>query len=320
EGENRILVQWAINNPINTNEETIAEIIKKRLSNVSGIPFIEIIREAFIAKKIIVVRRLLDTKVPVNDQIDILLILGDKNEALQRALTCGNNDLVLYVLMRIKADESPTEFMMRLEKIRSLPLSLHLQCLEEIERKKLHTDLIKKSPNEKEKIAYSCIIQRFGSPQIQNQKTELSNASKLFKEVKNDFIAHLVDDEQRLITRQDELEKKILNSLLKGLSLCATIEQLMMNNEREAEQLKKEFNMPDKRYWWIKIQVLAKKSAWSSLADFGKKPSSPIGYEPFIDICLKYGKLEEAKRYVDKSLYSSKLDEDRVPYMYAKVQ
>lgn len=77
EGENRILVQWAVkevsytNNssfisvlidefqlvdPSNTNEEAIANKIKNRLADVPGIPFIDIIKEAHKLKKYSVVR------------------------------------------------------------------------------------------------------------------------------------------------------------------------------------------------------------------------------------------------------------------------
>lgn len=89
----------------------------------------------------------------------------------------------------------------------------------------------------------------------------------------------LVDEEMRLITRQDDLEKKLLNVQLKGLSLVNTLETLLLHSEKDADTLKKEFGLPDKRYWWIKIQAYAKKNAWAQLADFGRKPSSPIGYE-----------------------------------------
>ena len=87
--------------------------------------------------------------------------------------------LVLFVLMRIKASESLTDYMLRLKKSKNLPLKLHLQvrkfififprsidflwfkCLEELERNKLHVDLIKQNPEERERIAYSHIYQRF---------------------------------------------------------------------------------------------------------------------------------------------------------------
>ncbi|CAF1548111.1 unnamed protein product, partial [Rotaria sordida] len=92
-------------NPSNTNEEAIAETIKTRLSGIPGIPFINIIEEAFKLKKFTVVRRLLDVKVSLSAQIDILLKLNDKEEALQKALSCGDTDLALFVLMRIKSSE-----------------------------------------------------------------------------------------------------------------------------------------------------------------------------------------------------------------------
>ncbi|CAF1318391.1 unnamed protein product [Rotaria sordida] len=324
EGENRILVQWAVQelvNPSNTNEEAIAETIKTRLSGIPGIPFINIIEEAFKLKKFTVVRRLLDVKVSLSAQIDILLKLNDKEEALQKALSCGDTDLALFVLMRIKSSEPLSDYMLRLQRLKSLPLKLHLQCLEELERNNFHTELIKRNPDERERIAYSHIIQRFTTAlTTSDQKVELTSAAKLFREAKNETVAQLVDDEARLIVKQDELEKKLYNVQLKGLSLVDTLEILLINFEKDADILRKDFSVSDKRYWWIKIQAYAKKHAWTQLLEFGKKPTSPIGYEPFIDVCVRSNRLDEARRFVDRSIYSSKLDDDRLPFMYAKVQ
>ncbi|CAF3338150.1 unnamed protein product [Rotaria socialis] len=324
EGENRILVQWAVQqlvNPSNTNEEAIANAIKKHLANVPGIPFIDIVREAFKLKKFIVVRKLLDVKVSLRDQIDMLLMLNDKEEALTKALSSGDTDLALFVLMRIKSSESLSDYMLRLQRVKSLPLKLHLQCLEELERNNFHAELIKKNPDERERIAYSHIIQRFTTAlTIPDQKVELNSAAKLFREAKNDTVAQLIDEETRLIIKQDELEKKLYNVQLKGLSLVDTLEAILINYEKDADTLRKDFNLNDKRYWWIKIQAYAKKNAWAQLLEFGKKPASPIGYEPFIDVCIRSQRLDEARRFLDRSIYSSKLDEERLPFMFAKVQ
>ncbi|CAF4731166.1 unnamed protein product, partial [Rotaria magnacalcarata] len=65
----------------------------------------------------------------------------------------------------------------------------------------------------------------------------------------------------------------------------------------------------------IKIQAYAKKNAWVQLLEFGKKPPSPIGYEPFIDVCIRSQRLDEARRFLDRSIYSLKLDEERLPFM-----
>lgn len=130
----------------------------------------------------------------------------------------------------------------------------------------------------------------------------------------------LVDDEARLISRQDDLEKKLINVQLRGLSLVDTLEILLVHNEREADLMKKEFNMSDKRFYWIKIQTLAKKQSWSQLMEFARKSTSPIGYEPFLDVCLRSNKTDEARRYADRTMFSSKIDDERLPFMFAKVQ
>ncbi|CAF3094803.1 unnamed protein product, partial [Rotaria sp. Silwood2] len=83
-----------------------------------------------------------------------------------------------------------------------------------------------------------------------DQKTELTSASKLFRDAKNETVAQLVDDEVRLIAKQDELEKKLYNVQLKGLSLVDTLETLLINFEKDADILRKDFTISDKRYWW----------------------------------------------------------------------
>lgn len=324
EGENRILVQWAIQqivNPSNPNEDAIADTIKARLQDVPGIPFIDIVKEAFKLDKYIVVERLLDVKISLSDQIDMLLLLQKKEEALQRSLSCGDNDLALYVLMKIKATESPADFILRLQRLKTLPLKLYLQCLEEVERNSLHSELIKKNSTEKERLAYSHIVQRFTTATtVSDQKVELQSAGRYFREAKNDVATQLIDDEIRLIARQEELEKKLFNVQLKGLSLLDTLEVLLLNYEKDAETFKKDFYINDKRFWWVKIQAYAKKNAWTHLLEFGKKPTSPIGYEPFIDVCIRANKPDEARRFADRAIYSSKIDDKRLPYMFAKVQ
>lgn len=89
----------------------------------------------------------------------------------------------------------------------------------------------------------------------------------------------LCDDEIRLLTRQEELEKKLNNVQLKNLSLVNTIEVVLTQSERDAELLKKEFNLNDERFCWIKIQTYGKQGNWPQLYDYGKRSNSPIGYE-----------------------------------------
>ena len=46
-----------------------------------------------------------------------------------------------------------------------------------------------------------------------------------------------------------------------------------------AEQLRKEFKVPDKRFHWLKVRALAESRDWIELEKFAKSKKSPIGYE-----------------------------------------
>lgn len=39
---------------------------------------------------------------------------------------------------------------------------------------------------------------------------------------------------------------------------------------------------------------------WEDLDKFSKAKKSPVGYEPFVDACLKYNKNDEALKYLPR--------------------
>lgn len=80
-----------------------------------------------------------------------------------------------------------------------------------------------------------------------------------------------------------------------------TIRRLLkLGDIKNAEKKKAEYKVPDKRFWWLRIQVLAETFQWSELEKFSKSKKSPIGYEPFVEVCLKQKNIEEAKKYLPK--------------------
>lgn len=71
--------------------------------------------------------------------------------------------------------------------------------------------------------------------------------------------------------------------------------------------MKAEYKVSDKRFWWLRIQVLTDSFQWEELEKFSKSKKSPIGYEPFVEVCLKYHKAEEAKKYLPKCRNEKKM-------------
>uniref|UniRef100_A0A8C5FJZ4 Vacuolar protein sorting-associated protein 16 homolog n=1 Tax=Gadus morhua TaxID=8049 RepID=A0A8C5FJZ4_GADMO len=54
------------------------------------------------------------------------------------------------------------------------------------------------------------------------------------------------------------------------------------------------------RYWWLKLKSLAEKEEWEELEKFSKSKKSPVGYLPFVEVCMKKSNKYEAKKYVTK--------------------
>lgn len=87
-----------------------------------------------------------------------------------------------------------------------------------------------------------------------------------------------------------------------------TIKQLLqLGDLKSAEKKRIEYKVPDKRFWWLRIQVLSESFQWDELEKFSKAKKSPIGYEPFVEVCLKQDKIEEAKKYLPKCRNDKKI-------------
>merc|ERR1711918_260834 len=70
----------------------------------------------------------------------------------------------------------------------------------------------------------------------------------------------------------------------------------------KALKLKSDFKVPDKRFWWLKLKALAASDKWLELEKFSKEKRSPIGYEPFVQICLEHNKFAEARRFCNERI------------------
>ncbi|KAG0144149.1 hypothetical protein CROQUDRAFT_660316 [Cronartium quercuum f. sp. fusiforme G11] len=83
-------------------------------------------------------------------------------------------------------------------------------------------------------------------------------------------------------------------------SLNETIRQcIKLGLRKQADKLKNEFKVPEKRYWNVKLKALVELRDWDGLENWaGKK--SPIGFEPFVNHLLTMGCHREALRYVPK--------------------
>lgn len=88
-----------------------------------------------------------------------------------------------------------------------------------------------------------------------------------------------------------------------------TLQRLLaIGDTKMAEKLKSEYKVQDRRWWWLRIQCMAEHHQWEEIEKFSKSKKSPIGYEPFVEVCLKKNKVNEAKKYIPKCREEKKLN------------
>ncbi|MBW0462193.1 hypothetical protein O181_001908 [Austropuccinia psidii MF-1] len=103
----------------------------------------------------------------------------------------------------------------------------------------------------------------------------------------------------------DHIKKNFLNTITKnnGLtlpSLNETMRQcIKLGFRKQADKLKVDFKVSEKRFWYLKMKVLIELRDWDELENWsGKK--SPIGFEPFVNHLLMMGYNREALKFIKK--------------------
>ncbi|XP_019620378.1 PREDICTED: vacuolar protein sorting-associated protein 16 homolog isoform X2 [Branchiostoma belcheri] len=287
EGVSRILAHWACYKVQQTHvdDELIARSINEKLRDTPGISYSEIAAKAAECGRTELAIRLLEYEPKSAEQVPLLMKMGRDQLALAKAVDSGDTDLVYTVVMHLKEKLTLGDFLMT---IRNLPTaqSLYLQYCKEQNREMLQ-DLYYQEDNFQES-ANCRVMDSYNETRMDERLRNLQQAQEAYTKARNEFAAKVTEEQVRLLKYQMRLEEELKRPYL-DLSLHDTISQLTTEgNHKLAEQLRKEFKVPDKRFWWLKIQALAEGSDWAELDRFAKSKKSPIGYEPFIDVCLKH--------------------------------
>ncbi|CAB1327603.1 unnamed protein product [Coregonus sp. 'balchen'] len=137
---------------------------------------------------------------------------------------------------------------------------------------------------------------------LRNQPVALSLYRQFCKHQEQDTLKDLFnqdDDHQELgnfYVKASYKEKKLEARL--SLLQSAVDEYNKAKNEFGAKSLIDDVTVV--RYWWLKLTALAEKEDWEEMEKFAKSKKSPIGYLPFVEVCVKRHNKYEAKKYVSK--------------------
>ncbi|CAG9864088.1 unnamed protein product [Phyllotreta striolata] len=302
EGASYILVHWAKYkvSQSHLDEETVARDIADKLGYSSGISYSEIASTAseFGRKKLAI--KLLDYESKASDQVKLLLELGENVPALIKAIESGDTDLVYMVILKLRENMPLGDFKMT---IRNFPVaqSLFIKYCKEHNTQALSEIYIQEDDFSAQ--AEMFILDSLDVKKNHMKDALLTSALEAYKKGRKDLYVSICEESIKLMRFQRDVEDKLAEAKNKliGKSVHDTCKILLdMKETKLAEKFKNDFKIPDKRYWWLKINSMADQNDWIELEKFSKAKKSPIGYAPFVDVCLRQDKRQEALKYLPK--------------------
>ncbi|XP_022100529.1 vacuolar protein sorting-associated protein 16 homolog [Acanthaster planci] len=306
DGESRILGHWACYKVLQKHiaDEKIAQDIKSKLDTAPGIAYSEIAKKASECGRTQLAVRLLEYEPRAAEQVPLLMTMRDQKVALTKAIESGDTDLVYLVLLQMQETMPMGDFLMSL---RNQPMaqSLFMQFCRE-QKPSLLSDLYYQNDDFQE-MANCQVAESFKMTEFQHKADKLNGAHDNYTKARNEFAAKATEEQNRLLGYQRRLEEQYKVAFI-GKSLHNTMHELVSKNMGKlAEQLRKEFKVPDKRFWWLKIDALANSGDWIELEKFAKSKKSPIGYEPFVEVCMNHHNKYEANKYIGRVAAENKV-------------
>lgn len=299
QGVSRVLRHWASCKVQQTDlpDEAVARAICVKVGDTPGVSYSHIAAKAYECGRPELAIKLLESEARSGEQVPLLLKMKRSQLALSKAVESGDTDLVFTVVSFLKNEMNRGDFFMTLRN-QPLALSLYRQFCRVQESQTLK-DLLNQDDDHQE-LGNFYVTSSFKEQRLEGRLASLQNAVDEYNKAKNDFNSKATEDEIKLLRFQRKLyEEK--GAGLQGLSLQDTMEALLnLGLHKQTEQLYRDFRVPDKRFWWLKLKALAEKEEWDELEKFSKTKKSPIGYLPFVEVCVKHQNQHEAKKYLLK--------------------
>ncbi|KAG9349381.1 hypothetical protein JZ751_027824, partial [Albula glossodonta] len=296
QGVSRVLKHWACCKKEEA-DEVIARAISLKLGEAAGISYSEIAARAYECGRTELAIKLLEFEPRSGEQVPLLLKMKRSQLALSKAIESGDTDLVYTVVTYLKNEMNRGDFFMTLRN-QPVALSLYRQFCKYQEQDTLK-DLFNQDDDHQE-LGNFYVRASYQEGKLEARMALLQSAVDEYNKAKNEFAAKATEEEMRLLRFQRRVEEEKGERVL-GSSLQDTMHCLLTAGlHKQAEQLYKDFRVPDKRYWWLKLTALAEKEDWDELEKFAKSKKSPIGYLPFVEVCVKHRNKYEAKKYVSK--------------------
>ncbi|QDZ21614.1 vacuolar protein sorting-associated protein [Chloropicon primus] len=300
-GIERVLHHWAkikILKGDGITDQDLCDVIVSKLQSCHGSSIAGVASYAFQRSRKKLAAMLLEFETRVSKQVPLLLEIGELQRAIDKAIESGDADLVYYTLFFVKQRISLQEFL-ELVNHRPQASSLFISYCKKTESDSLKTVL--QSMGKHEDIASTTFaeilsennpIEANDDPnKFANLVSGLQRTADLYTFTKEHaFESRACIEYAKLLKTQRKLQDTSSHTQYTGLSVAESMSQcIMLGNARALTQLKSDFKITDRQFWFLKIRTLSNAHDWNTLADFAQEKKSPVGYLPFYEAAKEKG-------------------------------
>lgn len=327
-GTHRVAVHWACNkvrSEDTTQDAQLCDAIVYKLESCPGGSFVDVGRAAHEAGRKQLAVMLLDHEPCATDQVPLLLMWEEDEQALRKALQSGDTNLAHMALLHLQEQASEkaggkrglTDFF-RL--IKDKPAAQALYAMRArgggcrtysedgggVRPAEDPFEALKKFYFGVGRSAEAAAIDLIAAYQEDSLAKRLRSLEQTMDYLQQDksaaFTAKAIEDQIKLLSIQRELELNCDGKIKYiDMPLADTIASCITNGEeKKARKLKDAFSVTERRYAWIKLKAFASARNWGEIDKMAKEKKSPIGYEPFVKVCFEQGEKQEAIRHVPK--------------------
>ncbi|GAA99834.1 uncharacterized protein L969DRAFT_84183 [Mixia osmundae IAM 14324] len=281
-------------------DDEVTGLIVDRLKGQSELSCADVALTAWKSGQTKLAAKLLEHEVRASKQVPLLMSMREDDLALVKAIASGDTDLVFVVFAHLKKAHSLGQFFRIIEKKPAAAALLRAWCKDE------DIELLRDYYYQDDRRVDAACLALHESTRITDfaeKMAKVRSGSKSFAEDKErSFETRMTEDYLRLLAYQQALEKEADDrKTFQGLSIDGTIRACILCSwPKKADKIKSEFEVPDIRFWFIKIKALIEARDWDSLEAFSRSKRSPIGYEPFVELLVASGHKRQAVTFVQR--------------------
>ena len=149
------------------------------------------------------------------------------------------------------------------------------------------------------------ITRALAATTTERRQAILVNVQDLFKKAKQEPLAALVEDHNKLLKAQAGLEEKLGHNFV-GLNLHQTLADLIQYDEMKlAEKLRNDFKLSDRRFAWLKLNTWAKTHKWNELKRYAKQKKLPVPMTQVVKLAKLHGGQEAANAFLSEEFLNN---------------